>query len=183
MNLSPALREDRYILAGVYQITRTVIQLITNHIIPGITAPVLLFSGNRNGQLRRIVFVKRKLGSFEFGSRMPLLPHEVLFTFRSSGNESNVTLNIFNRQAIQSIAVYFVKLNCVFLVHGEINLPACGRVPVLISEGRDSHIGKILLSGSLAGIIAEIISRNGLCTSINLFIRIIYDSNIHIDIG
>ena len=35
----------------------------------------------------------------------------------------------------------------------------------------------------LAGIIAEIISRNGLCTSIDLFIRIIYDSNIHIDIG
>jgi len=64
----------------------------------------------------------------------------------------------------------------------EINLPACGFSGFDLS-GRDSHIGKILLSGSLAGIIAEIISRNGLCTSINLFILIIYDSNIHIDIG
>ena len=91
-------------------------------------------------------------------------------------------MNFFNRQAIQSIAIYFVKLKRVSLVHGEINLPAFG-LSCLDLSGRDSHIGKILFPGSPAGITAEIIGRNGLCAGIDFFIFIVYNTNININTG
>lgn len=62
------------------------------------------------------------------------------------------------------------------------NFSACGFSGADLSGG-DSYVGKILFPGGLTGIIAKIVSRNRLCTSINLFILIVYDSNININIG